>query len=326
MPDVWIVLVNFNGLDDTRKCLHSLAALADPARVVVVDNASADGPCDALRAEFPWADVVRSPVNGGWAGGNNLGLRHALARGAELVILLNNDTVVSPHLVGRLRAAADAHPEFGVLGPVIRFMAEPCEVQTMGVRFNRPGFPGFFETVPVPPDRPGRVDEVDIVNGCCLAVRRSVIDRIGLVDERFFLVHEESDLCLRAGRAGFRCGVLADAIVWHKGSSSFKREGKGGQRYYDARNLVRLLWKHRRRPGRRLGSSFVAYARYVWHRYCHERENGFRESADAILAGVYDGLTGRYGPRHDGRRPGLGLLRWGFNAVWQRRQPRKAHP
>lgn len=323
----WVVLVNFNGTDDTHLCLASLADQTAAAGVVVVDNASADDPCAALRAEFPWAHVVRSAVNGGWAGGNNVGVRYALDRGAELLILLNNDTRVPPHFVARLIEAADAHPAYGVLGPVIRFMAEPCEVQTMGVEFNRPGFPGFFPAVEVVPESSGppRVVPVDVVNGCCLMIRRSAVERIGLIDERFFLVHEESDWCLRAAAAGFPCGVIADALVWHKGSSSFKREGKGGQRYYDARNLVRLLAKHRRRPGRRGPlASAKAYVKYCWHRYCHEREAGHREAADAIVAGVYDGLTGRYGPRRDGWRPGLGLLRWAVSAAWSGFNRRRA--
>ena len=82
-PNVWIVLVDFNGLEDTQKCLRSLAGLTVPASVVVVDNASANDPIATLQPEFPWAHFVRSPINGGWAGGNNVGLRYGLERGAE---------------------------------------------------------------------------------------------------------------------------------------------------------------------------------------------------------------------------------------------------
>ncbi len=88
------------------------------------------------------------------------------------------------------------------------------------------------------------ITDVDIVNGCCMMVRAEVLARVGLIDERFFLIHEESDFCLRARQAGFKCGVMAEALVWHKGSSSFKRSGKRWQRYYDARNLYLLLSKH----------------------------------------------------------------------------------
>ncbi len=332
-PPPAIVLVDYNGLDDTRKCLASLAGLAGAARVVVVDNASRVDVATALSGAFPWATFLRAERNGGWAGGNNLGLKFALDTGADLVILLNNDTVVGPDFACRMVAAADAHPEFGILGPVIRFLAPPHEVQTDGVVFNGPARPGFFQrlAVPLPPagttpgaaqgEPPGgasAVAEVDIVNGCCLMVRRAVVERVGLIDEAYFLVHEESDFCLRAQEAGFKNGVVAESLVWHKGSSSFQREGKRLQRYFDTRNLARLLRRHRGRPtARGPWASRRHYLRYAYDRYSIEREGGFRDSADAILEGLYDALTGRWGPYSARRRPGLALLRLAFGSAWR---------
>lgn len=328
MPDIWIVLVNYNGTEDTRACLRSLASQTSPASVVVVDNASTPDPTALLRKEFPGVSVIRSESNGGWAGGNNLGMRYALDRGAELVVLLNNDTVVSPDLVARLFAAAEAHPEYGILGPVIRFLEPPCEVQTDGVVFNRPDRDGFFqrrevplETAPIP-----RVSEVDIVNGCCLMVRREVVDAIGLVDEDFFLIHEESDFCLRSQRAGFRNGVVAEALVWHKGSSTFRREGKRLQRYFDARNLVKLLARHGHRRGSRGKLRSIGHhLRYSWHRYSAERESGFHTSAEAVVEGLYDALVGEYGPYRSQPRPGVGVLRFAFELAWRIRERWKAN-
>lgn len=319
MANVWIVLVDYNGVEDTRRCLQSLGALTHPARTIVVDNASATEVAPLLQPEFPWAEFVRSPVNGGWAGGNNIGLRHALDRGADLVILLNNDTTVSPDFVERLVAAAETCPQCGILGPVIRFMDPPCDVQTDGVLFNRPNRPGFFQRREVQLDRrdPPHVVEVDIVNGCCLMVRKEVVAAIGFVDEAFFLIHEESDYCLRAHRAGFKNGILAEALVWHKGSMTFQREGKRFQRYYDARNLVRLLQKHGHLRGTRGTMRSLAYhVRYAYHRYAIEREHGFPDSANAVVEGLYDALRGRYGPYPKHSRPGLGLLRGLFASAW----------
>jgi GT2 family glycosyltransferase len=301
MPNVWIVSVNYNGLEDTRKCLRSLQAVADPRpSVVVVDNASNDDPTPSLRDEFPWAHLVRNPVNGGWAGGNNTGIVYALERGAAQVVLLNNDTIVTPDFPQRLLAAAAAHPDFGVIGPVINYMDDPGEVMTDGCIFNRPGGQGFFQRRPVPLMRadPPALTEVDIVNGCCMMVSRAVFDRIGLIDERFFLIHEESDFCLRARQAGFRCGVMGETLVWHKGSSSFKRSGKRWQRYYDARNLSLLLRKHQatHRPGRGAWRSRLEYVKYVYYRYSVEREEGSPDSASAVLEGFCDALACRFGP------------------------------
>lgn len=319
-PDVWIVLVDFNGIEDTRKCLRSLVDQTVPVRVVVVDNASKTNVADTLAAEFPWAEFIRSDVNGGWAGGNNLGMKHALARGAEWMILLNNDTVVGPNFTERLTAAGAAFPDYGILGPIIRFMAPPHEIQTDGVKFNRPQKKGFFQRHAVSPcdSVTPSVVEVDIVNGCCLMVRRAVVAKIGLIDEEFFLIHEESDFCLRSQAAGFRNGVIAEALVWHKGSSSFQREGKRLQRYFDARNLLRLIDKHGRRKGSRGPiRSYGHHLRYAFHRYAAERENGFDDSAKAVIEGLYDGFLGRWGPFvKTARRPGLGLATWLFDKVW----------
>lgn len=319
-PRLHVVLVNYNGLPDTLRCLRSLDAAGRPD-TVVVDNASAADPTPALRRDFPWCAVVRSPVNGGWAGGNNVGVRHALEGGANLIVLLNNDTVVAPDFVARLTAAAAAHLAFGVIGPVIRFMDPPHEVQTDGCMFNGPALPGFFQRKPVDlvPAATPPITEVDIVNGCCMMIRAEVFRRIGLVDERFFLIHEESDFCLRARRAGFRCGVLGEALVWHKGSSSFKRSGGRWQRYYDARNLYLLLSKHAaaHRRGRRPMHSLWEYLKYAYHRYALEREAGRADSAEAVVQGVHDALARRFGPFRAGPRPAVPLLCGVFEA-WRR--------
>ena len=322
-PSVWIVPVNFNGLEDTRKCLHSLAALTTPASVVLVDNASDDDPTEVLKSEFPWANVIRNAVNEGWSGGNNAGVRFALERGADFVVLLNNDTTVHPDLVARLLAAADARPAFGILGPVIRYMDEPDQVMTDGVAFNRPGYPGFFQRQPIP-ERPGQVDETDIVNGCCMMVRRAVFEKIGLIDNRFFLVHEESDFCLRAREAGWKCGVLAEGLVWHKGSSAFKRTGKRWQRYYDTRNLGLLLSRHHGRRGS--FGSYASYLRYAYHRYCHERESNQRAAADAVLEGLVDAATRRYGAYERRSRWAVPVLRCVFEAARGLKPPKNGVP
>jgi GT2 family glycosyltransferase len=323
---VWIVPVNYNGTEDTRKCLRSLAALSAPAQVVVVDNASAPDPTAALRAEFPSVHVVRNGANLGWSGGNNTGIRFALDRGAEYVVLLNNDTTVAPDIVARLLAAFAAHPRFGVIGPVIRYMDEPDAVMTDGVTFCPPGFPGFFQRREVPERTtdPPAVDETDIVNGCCMMVRADVFRRVGLIDDRFFLIHEEADFGLRVKRAGLACGVLAEPLVWHKGSTSFKRSGKKWQRYYDTRNLMLLVRRHRRAAGRGLFAAYATYFRYAYHRYCHEREAGQPDAADAVLEGLIDAAGRRTGPYRDRTRWAVPVLRGACEAARRLKGSRSA--
>lgn len=307
----WIVVVNSNRLDATRTCLRSIEELSDPASVIVVDNASTANPIPELKSEFSWIDAVRIETNCGWAGGNNVGVRHALARGAEWIVLLDNETTVAPRLVQRLREAANAHPEFGILAPVILRMDEPDSVQATGVAFNRPDRDGFFHAIDVPHHAQQLLSVIpcDVVNSCCLMIRRDVVEQIGLADERYFSIHGESDWCLRA-QSTTKCGIVSDALVWHTGSSCQSREADGLENFYDTRNLVRLLRTHRGRTNT-LGrwASFrqlVAYARHV---YRQERTNGRNMAAQAVVDGLYDGLLGRWGPHRERSRPGIGLLR-----------------
>ena len=322
-PRVWIVPVNFNGLDDTRKCLDSLAKLSAPASVIVVDNASREDPTAILNAEFPWAHVIRNEVNAGWSGGNNAGIRFAMERGADFILLLNNDTTVHPDIVARLLAAMYANPAFGIIGPVIRYMDEPDLVMTDGTKFNRPGAPGFFQRQPVP-ERPDAVEDTDIVNGCAMFIRAEVFRRVGLIDDRFFLIHEESDFCLRAREAGFPCGVLAEALVWHKGSTTFKQSGKRWQRYYDTRNLGLLLSKHRGPRGSM--NSYSRWLKYAYHRWCHEREDGHADSADAVLEGMVDAFRRRFGAHRTRTRWGVPLLRGLFETARRLKPPKNNVP
>jgi hypothetical protein len=315
--NVAIVLLNFNGTPDTLKCLDSIRAI-DPESclTIVVDNGSTPDACGQITRAHPWVKVIRREDNGGWAGGNNTGIRYALEHGAQWIVLLNNDTIVAPQLIDRLLAAAQHNPKHGVLGPIICFMDDPETVMTDGCRFNRPGYAGFFERMPVPTTLcdPPQVAPVDIVNGCAMMISRRVVERIGLVDERFFLIHEEADFCLRARQARFECGIVAEPLVWHKGSSTFKRTGKSLQRYYDARNLFLLLWTHRaRQHGRRTElPSWFQYLKYVYYRYSIECEQGEEKAADAVLSGLCDAMAGRFGPQGPPPRIGLACARWIF--------------
>ncbi|MCX7665372.1 MAG: glycosyltransferase family 2 protein [Gemmataceae bacterium] len=320
----WIVLVNYNGWDDTRLCLDSLRKQTAPCRIVLVDNDSKVRRLEEFQKEYPEVVCIQSDWNGGWAGGNNIGIEYAMSQNAEHIILLNNDTTVSPHLVESLLRAAHDHPEYGIIGPIIHFMDEPEKVMTDGCVFNHPGYNGFFQRKEVPPTQPSLVTECEVVNGCCMMISRQVVKEIGLIDQRFFLIHEETDYNLRARQAGFKCGILSESLVWHKGSSTFKRTGSKLQRYFDARNLLLLISKHGRKhpEGRRSARSLLTYGKYIYYRYCEETESGQKAAADAVLEGFIDGLRRRYGPMPaPKKRPELIFLRGLFNsAMWLRKK------
>src|SRR5438477_3617076 len=122
---VWIVVLNWNGLTDTLACVESLRELHyAERRVIVVDNGSTDGSVGALRSASSrlGIEIIETGKNLGYAGGNNLGIRHALDHGADFILVLNNDTTVDPLLLDELVGAADQHPEAGCFGPWIFYM------------------------------------------------------------------------------------------------------------------------------------------------------------------------------------------------------------
>jgi GT2 family glycosyltransferase len=322
---IWIVVLSYNGLQDTQKCLTSLAAAQRPGvTTLLVDNGSADRTAAIVSSEYPWCRVLRIDDNRGPASGNNAGIRAALAERCDWVLLLNNDTVVDPALIDRLREAVRTHPGYAILGPVIKFIDDPDDVMTDGCIFNAPGYDGFFKRKPVPLTEsvPPRVTDVDVVNGCCMLVRHDVIRRIGLFDERIFIYHDELDLCLRALAAGYKAGIIDHALVWHKGSATIKLAGKRSVRYYDARNLLYVLRKHRgaRAHGRSRARTLATYLRYMYYCYSIEREQGDEHSARAVIEGMCDGFARRYGRYEERPRAFVRPVRLGFELL--RRRPR----
>jgi GT2 family glycosyltransferase len=310
------VIVGFNGLADTLECLASLERAAEGAlNVVYVDNASAPYVAQAVRTRFPWCHIVRNASNEGYAGGNNRGIFYAMTQGADAVLILNNDTLVSDDSLQVLSEMSAASPGFGIIGPVIGRHGEPSVVMTDGCLFNRFAHGAFFgrQEIPLDPTVSARVHATEIVNGCCMLVRSEVFRAIGMFDERFFLIHEESDFCLRAREAGFALGVINRVLVWHKGSQSFKATGRRVQRYFDVRNLALLLRKHPTGAERRSkAQSWLAYFRYAYHRFSIEYEAHEKAAANAVLEGVGDALTGRYGVYAARARIFVHLLRGPF--------------
>jgi GT2 family glycosyltransferase len=241
------VVLNWNGGDDTLAALASL----DGVETICVDNGSEDGSPDAIAARFPGVELIRTGVNLGFAGGNNVGIRRALARGADWVLLLNNDAVADPDLSAALAAAAVERPDAGVLACKV-FFAEPRDVlMYAGGRVNlRLGYWGRQDGFGQRDD--GRFDalrDVDRATGAAMAVSRAAIERAGLLDESLFAYAEDTDWCLRIREAGFGVVFVPDAKVWHVGSAS-----TGGMRsptsiYYDTRNMIAVAERHDPRRG-----------------------------------------------------------------------------
>lgn len=264
---VVIVLLNWNGRDDTLACLESLRAVVrDDIGVLVVDNGSTDDSVPAIRAAYPDVELVETGANLGYAGGNNVGIERAVAAGAEFVLVLNNDTTCAPDLVDRLLDAAERHPHAGMFCPRIFYMHEPGRVWFDGARWKSDaltfGFPGKDQRES---ELPADDHATDFACGAALFVRAQVVREVGAFDAAYFLVWEESDWCFRAREAGWSSMVVPSAKIWHKVGASFGSEASPLRTYFSARN--KLVWLQRHgTAGERL-RALVAAVRLVVPRW-----------------------------------------------------------
>jgi len=261
MPPVSIVVLNWNGRDDTLACLASVERLAYPnLKVHVVDNGSSDGSVHAILAQFPKVDVIQTGSNLGYAGGNNAGMRRALETGAMYVLLLNNDTVVDPGLLRAFVSAAQREPQAAAFSAKIFFYDEPDRIWYAGARWDGKAS-CFFQVGEGERDDQERfatISETAYACGCAFFVSAKRLREIGLLDEDFFLYFEETDWCYRARRRGYPSVFVPEAKLWHKVSVSFGGERSPLALYFLTRN--RLLWARRHAE---LGTRVRLYARTV---------------------------------------------------------------
>ena len=185
-PSVFVIVLNWNGKQDTLECLESLR---DPGisgvRTVVVDNGSRDGSVEAIRARFPDATLLEMGRNLRFAGGNNSGIRYALGNGADAVLLLNNDTVVEKGFLAPLVERMQSDPRIGMVAPKIRYYDPPDRIWFAGARINywlgTMAHLGIREKDNGQHDKPG---ETDYATGCCVLVSARVLNEVGLLLSR----------------------------------------------------------------------------------------------------------------------------------------------
>ncbi len=187
----------------------------------MVDNASSDGTVESVRSKFPSVKVITNQANLRFAGGNNVGIDYAMQNGADYVVLLNNDTTVDPAFLSELVQTAESDSRIGMAGPKIYYYNEPERIWFAGGKVEY--WKGWVSHIGIREPDNGQYDtprDVDYLTGCCMLVKREVIERIGKLDESFFIYGEDADWSLRAARAGYRLRFVPSSVIWHKVSAS----------------------------------------------------------------------------------------------------------
>jgi GT2 family glycosyltransferase len=218
---VAVVVPTWNGGHLLPACLDSLRGQTQPHTVVVVDNGSHDGTVELVGSRYPDVVLVELPHNHGFAGGVNRGIEAALARGAELVALLNNDAVASPSWLAELVGVADAHPEAGSVQA--RMLSEDgTTLDSTGDAYSSWGLP-YPRGRGEPDDGRYGAGEVFTVSGGASLYRGAALRQVGLFDERFFAYYEDVDLGFRLRLAGWTARYAPSAVVHHRISGTSAR-------------------------------------------------------------------------------------------------------
>ncbi len=242
-PSVTCVVLNWNGWADTIQCLEALERCAYPRlTVVVVDNGSTNDSVARIRAAHPAVPLLEAGRNLGFAGGNNIGIRYALERGAEYIWLLNNDTEAATDALSELVGKAMSDPRIGAVASVCYYADSPSTVQAWaGARMNL--WIGYARNSTTPhPD-----DWFHSLYGASILLRSEALQDAGLLDEGFFHYWEETELCLRLLEKRWRLAAAPESKILHKVAGSTGRKSPVLDRYFTASGL-RILRLHSPAP------------------------------------------------------------------------------
>lgn len=242
-PQVWCVILNWNGAGHTIECLTALKSCVYPNfTVLLVDNRSTDDSVSRIRRSHPDILLLESKTNLGFAGGNNIGIRYALAHGADYIWLLNNDTTPAPDALSGLVSKATSDRRIGAVGSVCYYASDPSKVQGWaGARINLWLGYGRLSTVP------RRDDWFHSLNGASMLISRAVLDDIGLLDEAFFMYWEDTEFCVRLRKKGWHIAAAPQSFVLHKVNAS-AGGNKGLLDRLETASVLRILKLHSPAP------------------------------------------------------------------------------
>lgn len=242
-PLVYIIIIHWGSLNDTLACLESVYALDYPNfKIIIINNDSAHDLSDSIIKPYPQVILINNNENIGFTGGNNVGIRYAMANGTDYLWLLNNDTVVERDCLSKIICLAESCDRIGMVSPMIHFAENPDHIQFGGSytdgRHLNPLYPKILTEI----SAEYQTGKFVCLWGTALLIKRSVVETIGYLDEAFFAYWEDTEYSLRVLKCGFQNRVCNIAKVFHKHQvTDVSFGGKGKHFYYFMhRNYVLL--------------------------------------------------------------------------------------
>lgn len=221
LPKVALIILTWNGKDDTIECLESLKKITyKNYEIIIVDNASKDNVSQIINENYPYVKLITNSTNRGFSGGNNDGLNYALKTDADYFLLLNNDVIVAPDFLDKLIMFAETDPKIGIVSPLIYYYDRPSIVWSAGLKIRLLGLYNLMNFIGKDDKNIPEIFNPQVVSGAGLCVKREVVEKIGLLDELYFTYCEDVDFCYRARFAGYEIFTVKSSKIWHKVSAS----------------------------------------------------------------------------------------------------------
>lgn len=261
MHHISIIIVNYNSAPLTTACLRSLkkvSVLDSEIKVIVVDNGSAV-PYQLPTAYQEMALLVRSGSNLGFTGGNNLGIHQAIEEfNSDFVVLLNNDATVSSKALQYMLDEALANQTCGMVCPKIYFTAgheyhkEAYKSEDLGKVLWYAGGSIDWQNLFAYHRGVDEVDhnhitsttDIDFATGCCVMIKREVLEKVGLLDKKYFLYYEDVELSQKVKSFNYTISYCDKAVVWHDNAGSSDGAGSDTHQYYQTRNRLLFFWEY----------------------------------------------------------------------------------
>lgn len=246
MPLVFIIIVNYNGADDTIDCLKSLRNITyNRFKIIVVDNKSTD---DSIIKLMNFSEVefklILAKENKGFSAGNNIGIEYAKKNNADFYLLLNNDTVVEPGFLEPLiRQFLENNNVSATIGKIL-YESDRKKIWYAGGNINlftTRVVHNHFDEIDNIIDN--SIQKVSFATGCCLCLSRDIVNDIGYLDEEFFLYEEDVDYCFKILKRKYNIYYVPESVIYHKVSSSTSK-ARGLSQYYIVRNKLLNIRKH----------------------------------------------------------------------------------
>ena len=291
-PLVSIIIINWNSWQDTIECLKSVLNIEySHFNLIVVDNGSIDDSIEKLEQyssdlglNSSGIFLIKNPKNYGFAQGNNIGINYALKNlDPDYILLLNNDTVVDKNFLAQLVKTGEETPKNAIIGPAVYYYGQKDKVSIVGGNLNL--YTGRTNYPHLDTHDPGIKSEIDYISGCCLLIKKSVIENVGLLKQQYFLYYEDVEWCYRVKKHDYRIIYQPAAKIYHKESPTSKNPTGV---YYLTRNR---FWFMKEYSNKFQYSIFISLS-FLYFLYHMLRYVKSRKLTSALYHGMRDGIKG----------------------------------